>query len=228
MGTEEMMASNTSIPELQSLTERPSLGAVTAFLSHSWRDDPVGKWNEIQQWREDFKHRHAGREPTLWIDKFCIDQANITESLQVLPVYLAGCQRLLVILGKTYLTRLWCLVKLFVFFEMGGTGENLVVRVLSDDDERALEQRVAEFDSRNATCFHPEEANRLLSVIEGSFGTLDRFNDKVRRALQEALKRTNTCASMSSASSATPSACNHTMTVSSLPSIVDAGDLDDT
>ena len=37
----------------------------------------------------------------------CIDQRDIERSLRYLPVYLAGCQGLLVIAGPTYATRLW-------------------------------------------------------------------------------------------------------------------------
>ena len=49
------------------------------------------KWVALQEWREDFKKQHNGREPKMWIDKYCIDQDNIEESLACLPVLLAGC-----------------------------------------------------------------------------------------------------------------------------------------
>ena len=61
-----------------------------------------------------------GREPTLWIDKYSIDQSNIENSLAALPVYLAGCSRLVILSGATYLQRLWCIIEMFVFMEMGG------------------------------------------------------------------------------------------------------------
>ena len=37
----------------------------------------------------------------------CIDQANIVASLACLPVFLSGCNELLVLAGSTYSTRLW-------------------------------------------------------------------------------------------------------------------------
>ena len=37
--------------------------------------------------------------------------------LPSLPVYLAGCNTLLVLLGPTYLSRLWCVVELFTFYQ---------------------------------------------------------------------------------------------------------------
>ena len=51
----------------------------------------------------EFRLRNGGKEPTLWVDKFCIDQTAIRDSLMCLPVFLAGCQKLLVAVGPTYL-----------------------------------------------------------------------------------------------------------------------------
>ena len=48
-------------------------------------------------------------------DKACIDQDNIQQSLACLPVFLAGCQTLLVVAGATYCSRLWCVMELFTF-----------------------------------------------------------------------------------------------------------------
>ena len=48
-------------------------------------------------------------------DKACIDQNNIQLSLACLPVFLAGCQTLLVVAGPTYCSRLWCVMELFTF-----------------------------------------------------------------------------------------------------------------
>ena len=48
-------------------------------------------------------------------DKACIDQNNIEQSLACWPVFLAGCQTLLVVAGPTYCSRLWCAMELFTF-----------------------------------------------------------------------------------------------------------------
>ena len=48
-------------------------------------------------------------------DKACIDQNNIQQSLACLPVFLAGCQTLLVVAGTSYCSRLWCVMELFTF-----------------------------------------------------------------------------------------------------------------
>merc|ERR1712232_132422 len=83
------MAERLPNPDLHRLTEAAHFGHVDAFLSHSWNDDPNMKWAALQSWREDFKRRNRGREPKLWIDKYCVDQNNIEKSIQYLPVYLA-------------------------------------------------------------------------------------------------------------------------------------------
>ena len=64
-------------------------------------------------------HAHARNEviyaPHRTQDKACIDQSNIQQSLACLPVFLAGCQTLLVVAGPTYCSRLWCVMELFTF-----------------------------------------------------------------------------------------------------------------
>lgn len=40
-------------------------------------------------------------------DRACIDTADVNTSLMCLPVFLAGCQKLLVLVGPTFATRLW-------------------------------------------------------------------------------------------------------------------------
>mmetsp|Transcript_7165 Transcript_7165/g.17501 ORF Transcript_7165/g.17501 Transcript_7165/m.17501 type:complete len:718 (-) Transcript_7165:80-2233(-) len=111
--------------------EAARLGEVDAFVSHSWHDDAQAKFDALQEWRRDFKARHADREPTLWIDILAIDQCNIKESLACLPLYLAGCQTLLLLAGPSYLTRLWCVIELFVFVQMGGSEAQIIVLPLA-------------------------------------------------------------------------------------------------
>merc|ERR1711953_384668 len=125
------MAENTPNPELAARATKAVPGQVDAFVSHSWHDDAGKKWRALQEWRNEFKQQN-GREPTLWIDKYCIDQKNIDESLACLPVYLSCCKKLLILCGSTYLDRLWCVVELFVFIEMGGELTNLEVVVFEE------------------------------------------------------------------------------------------------
>merc|ERR1712066_1099505 len=45
-----------------------SLGFCDAFVSHSWHDDPLTKWDVLQEWRSRFISSHQ-REPRIWFDK---------------------------------------------------------------------------------------------------------------------------------------------------------------
>jgi len=83
------------------------MGQCDAFISHSWSDPPGPKWAALSAWAEAFEEEH-GRLPTVWLDKLCIDQRNVQEALACLPIFLAGCDRLLVLAGPTYSSRLWC------------------------------------------------------------------------------------------------------------------------
>jgi hypothetical protein len=76
-----------------------------AFVSHSWRDDPTEKWRALQAWRESFV-RENGREPTVWIDRCCLDPDQLSAVLPCLPVFAAACDKMLVLRGSTYLNRL--------------------------------------------------------------------------------------------------------------------------
>merc|ERR1711907_713477 len=80
--TFEEMKENTPNVKLRSVTKKAALGHIDAFVSHSWHDDPALKWEALQKWREEFKARNQGNEPTLWIDKYCMS--------------------LLILCGKTY------------------------------------------------------------------------------------------------------------------------------
>jgi len=161
--TQEDMLGSEPDPKLATITQKVELGHVDAFVSHSWHDDPVSKWERLQEWRVTFKAEHNGREPRLWIDKYCLNQNSIDDSLACLPVYLAGCSKLLILCGTTYLQRLWCLVEIFIFLEMGGRRSHLDVRILKSGN---MLEAVQQFDSRNATCFTEHDTERLRKVVE--------------------------------------------------------------
>ena len=108
----------------------------------------------------------------------CIDQQKIDESLAALPVYLSGCQDLLVVVGPTYTRRLWCVMELFVFLQMGGELSRVTALALPG---REVQRELATFNAANAQCFKPEDRQRLLGIIESAFGDFGSFNAKVRQ-----------------------------------------------
>ena len=72
-------------------------------------------------------------------DKACIDQNSIQQSLACLPVFLAGCQTLLVVAGPTYCSRLWCVMELFTFAR---SERPLLIRTLLDCADATVEAMI--------------------------------------------------------------------------------------
>ena len=113
----------------------------------------------------------------------CIDQLNIDASLMCLPVFLSGCDQLLTLVGPSYVTRLWCVMEVFIFMRVKGIDEttqqttHLKVKELSSDAD--LAQTLARFKAANAQCRYDRDRQRLLAVIEASFGTTHSFDELV-------------------------------------------------
>ena len=101
-------------------------------------------------------------------------------------MYLSGCKELLIVVGPTYTRRLWCVMELFVFVQMGGSNERVTALALPGKE---VQRELATFDAAQSQCFKPDDRERLLGIIEGAFGDFGAFNSKVRRIFA---KRTNT------------------------------------
>ena len=76
-------------------------------------------------------------------------------------------------------------MELFVFIQMGGAREDVVVKLL--DEAADLPTSLARFDAGLAHCFLDGDRQRLWAVIEASFGTFAPFNAVVRAILTEKL-----------------------------------------
>jgi hypothetical protein len=81
--------------------------ASQAFVSHSRRDSATAKYTALQAWRERFIKAN-GREPTVWLDRCCLDPRESAQLLVCLPIYCSSCDQLLALRGPTFLDRLWC------------------------------------------------------------------------------------------------------------------------
>ena len=69
-------------------------------------------------------------------------------------------------------------MEIFVFLRMGGKNDEMLVRLLDDTADVAVS--IARFDAGRAKCFLDEDRQRLLAVIEATFGTFAPFNSSVR------------------------------------------------
>jgi len=75
----------------------------------------VTKFERLRQVVSAFR-RVKGRDPTFWLDKVCIDQTSLGDSLKVLPINVMACRKMLVLFGPTYPRRLWCVWELCTLF----------------------------------------------------------------------------------------------------------------
>ena len=183
--TEAYLANNQndgSMPALYSFARAAKLGECDGFISHSWSDDGKRKFRALSAWAHGFQ-RANGREPRVWLDKGCIDQQRIDESLVCLPIYLAGCHHLVVLVGPSYVRRLWCVMECFTFLRMGGALDRVNVILCSDGAEgthETLSRQFETFECVHASCYHAEDKERLLAVILSGFGSLESFNQRVQ------------------------------------------------
>lgn len=173
---------------LNKYTQHTQLGDIDAFISHSWHDEPEGKWAALQAWGDDFRARNGGRDPRIWIDKYCIDQTNIAEDLLCLPVFLAASGQLVILFGETFLDRLWCIMEVLTFLFMGGQIDNVQIRRIS-----TTEVDTSKFDVEKATCTNDTDKQMLLAIVEAGFGGRSRFNRTVVTLMQRVESHVNDC-----------------------------------
>merc|ERR1712079_45278 len=190
---EDFITSPTSQEPARGLFERTQpckMAECDAFLSHSWHDPLDSKWATLQHWRTTFIAKNR-REPCIWFDKACIDQTNIEEDLRCLPIFVGGCNELLVLCGTSYLNRLWCVVELFTFLHTGGNISKVTFNRLCYEDNLheesiKLEDAIDTFDVKKCSCFNPADKEKMLPIIMSAFGDLDKFSDNVRELLKHA------------------------------------------
>jgi len=150
---------------------------------------PGEKYQAFARWARE-QEEATGKEVTLWLDKACIDQNNIDQSLACLPIFLSGCQTLLIVAGPTYCSRLWCVMEIFTFLRMGGERERIELKLIANPGQnqaaakRELATQLGTFNASKAQCFKQEDRQRLLAVIEAGFGDFDEFNKGVREVFK--------------------------------------------
>eukprot|EP00928_Gymnodinium_smaydae_P032946 TRINITY_DN23740_c0_g2_i1.p1 TRINITY_DN23740_c0_g2~~TRINITY_DN23740_c0_g2_i1.p1 ORF type:complete len:745 (-),score=76.67 TRINITY_DN23740_c0_g2_i1:218-2188(-) len=151
------------------------------FVSHSWYDDVQSKFDQLRYIAAKFVQEH-GREPTFWLDHVCIDQQNIIDGLRTLPVNILSCNKVVVLCGTTYLSRLWCAWEMCTrmsFDPPEVATSSIIVCPLGDANPADLRARFNNFDILKAKCYDPNEEARVLSVVR-ALGP-GRFNSLVKR-----------------------------------------------
>lgn len=153
------------------------------FMSHSWKDNEVVKFEALQVISQRFKKKH-NRFPTFWLDKVCIDQSNISDGLKVLPINVMACDKMLILCGSTYASRLWCVWELFVLFSFSSEDKarqkvEFVPLLGKENTATVLLDSLKQFSMTNAHCFDPNEEARLRNIISARGET--EFQDRIRQ-----------------------------------------------
>jgi len=178
--------------ELYNLSRPVKPGEVVDFfMSHSWHDDPIEKWQKLQRLADTFFKVHS-RYPTFWLDKVCINQKNIAEGLKVLPVNVMACKQMLVLCGPTYPERLWCaweLCTMFSFMDMEAALKRIVVTTINrtnpvngqyapEDPANDPLSKLESFSILACRCYDPNEEAVLKRIIK-TVG-VEYFNRRLR------------------------------------------------
>lgn len=192
MGDEDGSDYKTHIQTLRATRRKAVFGAVDAFVSHSQHDDEQQKWRWLKQWAVAY-HTEHDRWPSIWYDRACIDEKtpDVQASLAALPLIVIGCQRLIVLAGPTYTSRLWALIEMITFmWSQEGNKEMLEIIPLlkkygDREEEQALLKTLEETDVSVAECAYEEDRQLMLGVIESTYGTVDSLNKKLQRLLAD-------------------------------------------
>ncbi len=92
---------------------------VDFFISHAWDDDAKAKMDVIRRVADNYNASHPKKGgPTFWFDRVCIDQKKINDGLRVLPCNIMACDKMLILCGPEYSTRLWCMWEMCTLFAL--------------------------------------------------------------------------------------------------------------
>ena len=153
------------------------------FISHSWHDNGAEKYEKLLLLASDFKIKY-GRDPTFWLDKVCFDQERLSDSLKALPINVMACRKVLILCGKSYCTRLWCIWEIFTVLSFTDFSEAYKkLEILPIDNLVNLEKELCSFSVENCKCYDPNEEQKIFNVIKACCGSkgLIFFNEQIRR-----------------------------------------------
>jgi hypothetical protein len=151
------------------------------FISHSWSDDKYEKCKVMKDFTACFE-----KKPTFWFDKVCINQISPMDGVAVLPINIGACKKMLIVMGPTYLKRLWCIWEIFTLFCFCNdelAAERIEILPLIDTNE--LIEQLETFNIDEAHCFDPNEEYKLRYLMLKVIGKekLKSCIDKVRKIL---------------------------------------------
>lgn len=91
-----------------------------------------------------------------------------------------GSRKLVIIMGPTYFSRLWCSMEIFVFIESGGSPSRVVLLPIS-----GYHPKLDDFDFGRVQCSVQADMDAMKNVILIGCGSVQNFNTRVRKILVE-------------------------------------------
>lgn len=144
------------------------------FISHSWVGEPTMKCKALREVAEAFIKRN-GRNPTFWFDKVCINQKDPSNYLEVLPINIGACKKMLILMDRTYIERIWCIWEFFTLLTFCNKElalERVEIKLIpshkDEDPETTFNELFAKmksFNFDNAHCYDPNEEFKLRKII---------------------------------------------------------------
>lgn len=140
------------------------------FISHCWCDNSEQKCRALREFLK--PNAWTGQYPTCWLDKVCIDQRNIDNAVSALPIFVASCRKVLVLLSPNYLKRLWCIWEIFTvltFCQKELATERIEFLFIDNGEgftRREMLQMFVEFDLSQARCYDPTEEIKLRRILD--------------------------------------------------------------
>merc|ERR1719145_300426 len=103
---------------------------------------------------------------------------------------MSGCKQLVILCGPSYLSRLWCILELFVYRHMGGSLEHIkLVPVLRPgfeaEDMASISKSFKDFDASQCTCRDDDDKEQILTMIHTAFGSVSSFSKIVTEILSD-------------------------------------------
>ena len=75
---------------------------------------------------------------------------------------------------------MWCILELFTFVRSGGREDQIDLKPLNDT---TAVDAIAALDVDQADCYLREDKQRILAIVESSYGHSSQFNNACRRIL---------------------------------------------
>lgn len=169
--------------ELLSLSEpvvvKTRFDKVDYFISHAWADSAENKCYAVKNFIGTFST--VSRKPSFWLDKVCIDQSDTTKGIESLPINIGACKKILILMGKEYMTKLWCIWELFMLFTFCNRELGLErLQIVCIDEGIDFAKEIENFSIDNAHAFDPNEEYRLRYImlkVVGEGKIKEIFND---------------------------------------------------